>query len=291
MWRLGFAILVLMALAVVPAPSCAGAGAAPDLLPTPPDLPQPAAEGRVARDGARIWYAIFGADTPGDRPPVILLHSGEASSDIWGWQVPALIADHRRVIVIDSRGHGRSSWDARIGYELMERDVIAVMDAAGINRADVVGWSDGAIVSLIMAMKHPQRVRRVFAFGANTDVVGGLRPLGAFAPASLRAEALLRSEYIRDTGSAKGFDRLVAADVRMQLTQPNYLADKLAAIRGPAVAIADGDEDELIRHRHTEYLARTIPGATLIWLPHAGHFAPLQAPDAFNAAMLGFLDR
>jgi pimeloyl-ACP methyl ester carboxylesterase len=290
-WRLVLAILVLTALAVVAAPSRAATGRPADLIPTPPDLPQPVAEGRVEHDGARIWYATFDADTPGERPPVILLHSGEASSDIWGWQVPALVADHRRVIVIDSRGHGRSSWDGRIGYELMARDVIAVMDAAGIDRADVVGWSDGAIVSLIMAMKHSERVRRVFAFGANTDVAGGLNPLGALAPVSRSAEALLRDEYARDTGSARGFDALVAADTRMQLTEPNYLADKLAAIRGPAIAIADGDHDELIRHRHTEYLARTIPGATLIWLSHVGHFAPLQAPDAFNAAMLDFLDR
>jgi pimeloyl-ACP methyl ester carboxylesterase len=285
-WRLAFAILLLAALAFVVAPSRAGGARAPDLLPTPPELPPPAAEGRIERDGARIWYATFGSG-----PPVILLHSGEASSDIWGWQVPALVADHRRVIVIDARGHGRSSWDGRIAYELMARDVIAVMDAAGIDKADVVGWSDGAIVSLIMAMKHPERVRRVFAFGANTDVAGGLNPFGALAPASRSAEALLRAEYARDTGSARGYGRVVAADIRMQLTQPNYLADKLAAIRGPRVAIVDGDHDELIRHRHTEYLARTIPGAMLIWLPHAGHFAPLQAPDAFNAAMLGFLDR
>ena len=148
----------------------------------------------------RIWYATFGVG-----PPVILLHSGEASSDIWGRQVPALVADHHRVIVIDARGHGRSSWDGRIGYELMARDVIAVMDAAGIDKADVVGWSDGAIVSLIMAMKHPERVGRVFAFGANMDVVGGLNPLGALAPVSRSAEALLRAEYARDTGSAQRF--------------------------------------------------------------------------------------
>jgi pimeloyl-ACP methyl ester carboxylesterase len=285
-WRLVFAIFALIALTVVSAPSRAETAHAPGLLRAPPDLPQAVAEGRLEHDRARIWYATFGAG-----PPVILLHSGEASSDIWGWQVPALVADHHRVIVIDARGHGRSSWDGRIGYELMERDVIAVMDAAGIDKADVVGWSDGAIVSLIMAMKHPERVRRVFAFGANTDVFGGLNPFGALAPASRNAEALLRAEYARDTGSVSGFDRLVAADIRMQLTEPNYLADKLAAIRGPSVAIVDGDHDELIRHRHTEYVARTIPGATLVWLPHAGHFAPLQAPDAFNAAMLDFLDR
>ena len=288
MRRAEFRIILLACLALVSAPARAQGL---NLLPTPPALPPPTAQTWVTHDGARIWYATFGPSAAAEQPPVILLHSGEASSDIWGWQIPALIADHRRVIVIDSRGHGRSSWDGRLGYERMERDVIAVMDAAGVDKADVVGWSDGAIISLVMAMKDPERVRRVFAFGANTDVAGGLRPLGAFAPVSRCAMALLRAEYERDTGSPRGFDALAMAVMRMQLTQPNYLADKLAAISGPAIAIADGDHDEIIRRRHTEYLASTIPGATLIWLPHAGHFAPLQSPDAFNAAMLGFLDR
>lgn len=290
MRQLASAVLVLF-LVLFAAPAQAQDHPARDLLPTPPALPAPDREGRVPHDGAEIWYAVYGAAAADDRPPVILLHGGDASSDIWGFQLPALIADHRQVIAIDSRGHGRSSSDGRLGYELMEGDVIAVMDAAGARQADVVGWSDGAIISLVMAMKRPERVRRIFAFGANTDVIGGLNPLGMLAPASRRAERLLRDEYARDTGSTAGFDALMRAVMRMQLTQPNYLADKLAAIRGPAIAIADGDHDEIIRHRHTEYLARTIPGAELIWLPGAGHFAPLQAPDAFNAAMLGFLDR
>jgi pimeloyl-ACP methyl ester carboxylesterase len=288
---LASAYLFLAVLMAPIAPALARSAAAQVLLPTPPALPQADREGRVAHDGAQIWYAVFGGPAADDRPPVILLHGGEASSDIWGFQVPALIADHRQVIVIDSRGHGRSSWDGRIGYELMAGDVVAVMNALGVRQADVVGWSDGGIVSLILAMQHPERVRRIFAFGANTDVIGGLNPLGALAPVSRDAVALLRDEYARDTGSTRGFDALAAAVTKMQLTQPNYLAEKLAAIDGPAVAIADGDHDELIRRRHTQYLARTIPGAQLVWLPHAGHFAPLQAPDAFNVAVLSFLDR
>ena len=291
MRKLSFAFLVLAVLVLSGAAAHAQGRRARDLLPTPPALPKPDREARVAHDGAQIWFAVYGGVAADDRPPVILLHSGVASSDIWGFQVPALIADRRQVIVIDSRGHGRSSWDGRLGYRLMASDVIAVMDAAGARQADVVGWSDGAIVSLVLAMQHSERVRRIFAFGANTDVMGSLNPLGVLAPTSRRAVALLRDEYARDTGSAAGFDALMGAVMRMQLTQPNYLAGALAAIRGPQIAIADGDHDEIIRRRHTEYLARTIPGAQLIWLPHAGHFAPLQAPDAFNAAMLGFLDR
>jgi pimeloyl-ACP methyl ester carboxylesterase len=282
-------VLFVLVLALSAGSSRAAASGAWRILPPPPQLWTPQAEGRVEHDGARIWYASFG-DATASGPPVILLAPGDASSDIWGNQVPALVADHRRVIVIDSRGAGRSSWDHRIGYQLMESDVVAVMDAAGIGQADVVGWSDGAIVALVMAMKDPDRLRRVFAFGANMSV-GGLDPLGLFAPVLPFAHALMQAEYARDTGSAAGFDALAAATRRMQMSGPHYTAADLAAIRGPAIAICDGDRDEIISHRHTEYLARTLPGAVLVWLPHAGHFAPLQAPDAFDAAVLTFLDK
>src|SRR5580698_8737550 len=155
----------LIAMVMVLGLSGAGGAVAEDAwrtLPQPAALPAAVLEGRVAHDGARIWFATYGAG-----PPVILLHGGDASSDFWGGQVPALLSAGRRVIVIDSRGHGRSTRDGRpLHYELMESDVIAVMDALNIEHADVVGWSDGAIIGLVMAMKHPQRVSRVFAFGA-----------------------------------------------------------------------------------------------------------------------------
>jgi pimeloyl-ACP methyl ester carboxylesterase len=77
----------------------------------------------------------------------------------------------------------------------------------------------------------------------------------------------------------------------MQAREPRYAARDLAVIEGPAIAIADGARDEFIRRAHTDYLARTIPGAELVILPGAGHFAPLRAADAFNTSMLGFLDR
>jgi pimeloyl-ACP methyl ester carboxylesterase len=74
----------------------------------------------------------------------------------------------------------------------------------------------------------------------------------------------------------------------MWATQPNYTAAELATIATP-VAIVDGDHDEAIKRDHTEYLAHTIPGAKLVILPDASHFAMLQQPAAFNAAVLAFL--
>ena len=83
---------------------------------------------------------------------------------------------------------------------------------------------------------------------------------------------------------------LPKAVLAMQLREPNYTPDDLAAIKGPRIAIVDGAHEEFILRQHTEYLARTIPGARLIILPDVSHFAPIQDPDAFNAAMIGFLD-
>jgi pimeloyl-ACP methyl ester carboxylesterase len=269
------------------APTDATAGQAPlwETLPPPAPLPPFELEGRLSHDGARIWFATSGAGAP-----VILLHGGDASSDYWGDQVPALLADGHRVIVIDSRGHGRSTRDARpLGYELMESDVIAVMDALNIDHADVVGWSDGAIIGLVMAIEHPGRVSHVFAFGANMDL-HGFNPLGAVSPILPKVEAALAANYERLSETPNHFGALSKAVLAMQRREPNYTPRDLAAIKGPVIAIVDGAHEEFILRQHTEYLARTIPGAKLIILPAVSHFAPIQAPEAFNAAMIRFLD-
>ena len=98
-------------------------------------------QGYVENDGARIWYTTFGSGRP-----VILLHGGLGHSGNWGYQVPALIKNGYRVVLIDSRGHGRSTRDARpFSYELMASDVSAVMDTLRLAKAGLVGWSDGFI--------------------------------------------------------------------------------------------------------------------------------------------------
>src|SRR6202022_1079499 len=111
-------------------------------------------QGYVGHDGARIWYATYGSG-----PPVIGLHGGLGHSGNWGYQVPALVSAGYRAVLIDSRGHGRSTRDARpYTYELMASDVLAVMDVLHLKRAGLVGWSDGACSALVLAAKAPSRV-------------------------------------------------------------------------------------------------------------------------------------
>jgi pimeloyl-ACP methyl ester carboxylesterase len=121
--------------------------------------------------------------------------------------------------------------------------------------------------------------------------LNGFNPLGGFAPVLRAARQLLAGDYALISPTPNGFGQLARAVRAMQAREPHYAAHDLAEIEGPAIAIADGAHEEFIRRAHTDYLARTIPGAELVILPDVGHFAPLQAPDAFNASMLGFLDR
>ena len=263
----------------------AGANAEPLwlTLPQPPSLPVPKTAGYVAHDGARIYYAVFGAGAP-----VILLHGGLVNSRWWANQVPSLTKAGYEAILIDSRGHGRSSRDARpYTYELMASDVVAVMDHLGVRKASVVGWSDGAIIGLVMALHDPERLTRVFAFAANMDP-SGVKPDVETNPTFARAVARGASDYAVLSPTPGDFPAFQKAIETMWATEPNYAPDQLARIT-TSVAIVDGDHDEAIKPEHTRYLARSIPGAKLIFLPGVSHFAMLQKPAAFNAAMLEFL--
>lgn len=248
-----------------------------------PALPATTAAGWIEHDGARLWYATCGSGSP-----VILLHGGLGHSGNWGYQVPTLLAAGYRPILIDTRGHGRSTRDGRpYHYELLATDVLAVLDALGLARAAFVGWSDGACIALILAMRAPERVAGVFFFGCNMDP-SGTNVLVTDNPLIDRCFARHAADYARLSATPDDFRPFVEAVSLMMATEPNYSARELAGIRVP-VTIAQSERDEFIRREHAEYLARTIPGAALVILPDVTHFAPLQRPDLFNAAVLAFL--
>jgi len=244
-------------------------------------LPVAGDQGFIENDGARIWYASYGSGSP-----VILLHGGLGHSGNWGYQVPALITNGYRAVVIDSRGHGRSTRDARpYSYELMASDVLAVMDALHLEKAGLVGWSDGACTALILAMRVPARVAGVFFFACNMDPSGTKE----FEPGPIVERCFSRhtKDYAQLSATPDNFKAFVETVSLMQKTQPNASARDLAEIVVPVV-IVQGEHDEFIKRDHAEYLARTIPNAELVILNEVSHFAPLQRPEQFNAAMLAF---
>jgi pimeloyl-ACP methyl ester carboxylesterase len=244
-------------------------------------MPAPAEQGTIENDGARLYWASFGSGAP-----VILLHGGAGNSEHWANQVPAL-AEHYRVIVMDARGHGRSTRDAQpFSYHRMAEDVLALMDQLKIGEASLVGWSDGGILGLDLAIHHPERVKKLVAFGANYNV-SGMRGGGHNATFTAYFDRCA-ADYARLSATPKQFSAFVDALRPMWRTEPDFKAEELAKIRA-ATLIADGEHDEVIRAEHVQAMAKLIPGARLLFIPKTSHFALWQRPDVFNQALLDFL--
>jgi pimeloyl-ACP methyl ester carboxylesterase len=251
-------------------------------LPPTPTLPKPESSGQAPVDGVMIWYAVFGRGEP-----VILLHGGLANSNYWGNQVPAL-AKRYRVIVMDSRGHGRSTRnDQAYSYDLMADDVLGLMDFLKIPKAAIVGWSDGAILGLDIALRHPERLTGVFAFAANSDPGGiqDIRRNPVFNAYIARAE----KEYAALSPTPTEFKAFFKQIETMWLTQPRWTAKQLQRITVP-VWIVDADHDEAIKRDNTEFMAESILGAGLLIQPEVSHFSFLQDPKQFTSDVLHFLE-
>lgn len=252
-------------------------------VPAAPAMPAAASTGMAEVNGIQMYYATYGA---GD--PVLLIHGGLGHADLWVNQVADLMQDHL-VIVADSRGHGRSTRDAQpYGYDLMASDYLALLDHLKIEKVDLVGWSDGGIIGLDIAMSHPERLDHLFAHAANitTDGVDPSVAEDAVFGAYITAMA---GDYARLSPTPGEFDPFVAQISEMWATQPNWTDAQVAGITVPTTVVV-GEHDEAILPAHTDKIAALIPGAAKVILPHVSHFAMLQDPAGYNAAVRAAID-
>jgi len=279
--------LLAAAWSLLAAASAADGAAIWQTLPPTPSLPKGTVGQHVEIDGARLWYAAWGPQSAA--PPVLLLHGGFANSSYFGRLIPVLVEHGYRVIAMDSPGHGRSTRpDRPLTYHLMAEDVVGLLDRLQVPKVKLVGWSDGGIIGLDLALNHPQRLAGLFAFGANADTSGtneGAEKTPVFGAYLKRAAV----EYQKLSPTPTQWDAFSAAMNAMWETLPAYSADQLRSIKVPVV-IADGQYDEAIKQSHDRYMASTIPGARLVILPKVSHFAMLQNPPQFNRAVLEFLE-
>jgi pimeloyl-ACP methyl ester carboxylesterase len=250
-------------------------------LPATPTLPPAESSGYASINNVKIWYAVFGHGRP-----VILLHGGLANANYWGKLVPQL-AKKYQVIVMDSRCHGRSTCsDQPISYDLMASDVMGLMDVLKIKQAAIIGWSDGAIIGLDLAINHPDRLTQLFSFAANSNPSGdadyGNSPVfNAFI-------ARASKEYQDLSPTPKGYAAFLKNITHMWATQPYFTAKQLQNIKVPTW-IVDADHDEAIKRENTEYMAKMIPNSGFLLLPEVSHFAFIQDPEQFNWSVLHFL--
>jgi pimeloyl-ACP methyl ester carboxylesterase len=248
------------------------------------ELPEPVESGLAPVNDIQMYYAIYG-----EGEPLLLLHGGLGNADYFANQIPAF-AEHYKVIAVDSRGHGRSTvTETPIGYALMASDVLALMDYLKIESAYLVGWSDGGIIGLDIAINHPDRLKKLVAYGANYVPSGVKSDIGDNATFNAYIERAL-ADYAAISPAPENVDAFLANIGNMWATEPNFTKAQMESITVPTL-ILDGWEEEAIYPAHDYEMSELIPGSELTLMPDVGHFAMFATPEMFNSIILDYLSR
>jgi pimeloyl-ACP methyl ester carboxylesterase len=257
----------------------------------------------VERDGVRIFYESFG-----EGPPVFLLHALSMNRYAWVHQVFALARSHR-VVTLDLRGHGLSDKPAG-GYSIREMalDARAVLDAAGIDRAVLVGNSAGSMIAIQVALDAPERADGLVLVSCATHLAPNIPPQvlqayearfeaafdfmtrGATSERTKRERPEVAA-FLGDVYRARGnFSREVFLSF---IRDPGGVFNwdvraRLADVRQPALVVA-GQEDQAMPLDAMRALAEALPHATFKVVPEVGHYYPLERPAEFNDDLRAFL--
>ena len=214
----------------------------------------------------------------GQGRPLVLLHGNGENCDYFKGQIDAFAASFH-VYALDTRGHGQTPrGSAPFTIRQFADDLLAFLDARGIDKADLLGFSDGGNIAMIFAMKYPERVGRLILDGANLDTKGVKRSVQAFIELGYRSAKCFahKSEKARRNAEMMG----------LMVNDPNVAPEELAQIKARTLVIA-GTRD-MIKEAHTRLIAASIPDAQLVFI-EGDHFIANKCPEAFNKAVLAFL--
>ncbi|WP_074710214.1 alpha/beta fold hydrolase [Arthrobacter alpinus] len=237
------------------------------------------------------------SEIAGEGEPVLLLHGGFCSLESLRGQSDALVKDYR-VFAFERSGHGRSAdIDTDYSYARGIADTLAYLDAQGLDSVHVVGYSDGAIIGLMLALEHPDRVRSLVAVSANLDpsvftpTAGDGPRLDALGSSIDQGEAkpdVERMHYGRLSPDGAGHaDAVLAKLLRLWTSEPHIDPARLRAVNAPTL-IMSGDRDS-IPPAHSLLIAASIPGAQLAIVPGTGHGLIAERPELISTIIRGFL--
>jgi pimeloyl-ACP methyl ester carboxylesterase len=236
----------------------------------------------------KTWY-----DEQGEGDPLILLHGGLVSNETWGMQMPEFGARFR-VVAPERRGHGRTpDVEGPLSYDEMAADTIGFIEKIVGGPAHLVGWSDGGIVGLLVAIARPDLVRKLVAIGANYDTDGiPLELQEGLGATTADSEDMAMPRAMHQAASPdgpEGWNVLYEKFQVMAHTQPHITVEELGRISAPTLVLV-GDDD-LPTLEHTASLYRSIPNSELAVVPGASHFVAMEKPDVLNRLIIDFLEK
>jgi pimeloyl-ACP methyl ester carboxylesterase len=225
-------------------------------------------------NNVKLYYETYGEGTP-----LLFLHGNGQSMSAFINQVE-LFSKHYKVILVDCRGRGNSSFDysTELTYTLEANDISLFLDKIGIKKAHIVGWSDGGIIGLIMAIKYPEKVDKLVAIGANINPQG-LKDLD---------NMFSTIKELEKTNKNNSNDLFISL-YKLMAYYPKLDYDDLKVIKSKTLIMA-GDHDE-IKNIHTIKMYEAIKDAQLAILPNETHYFPEENPEFFNQLLMKFLKK
>lgn len=228
--------------------------------------------------GANIFYSEYFPADP-QAPTLILLHGNGEDHTYFVKQIPAF-SPHFRLVLIDTRGQGQSTGgDGELNFSVFAADLLALMDHLQIAKAHLLGFSDGGNLALTFALAHPERVQSLILNGANLEP-GGVK-------LSTQLPIVLGYGCCRLLSPFSHKARQNGALLGLMVNHPHIPPQALAALTMPALVIVG--ERDMIRDRHSQLIARSLPNAQFVRIPGGDHFCAAKCPEVFNHAVLSFL--
>jgi pimeloyl-ACP methyl ester carboxylesterase len=235
--------------------------------------------------GHPTWVERFGAADSAEA--VVLLHGGMSNGDDLR-AVSAVFEERYRIVAFDRRGHGRTAdIDRPFSYVEMADETIGVLERVVGGPAALVGWSDGGIVALLVALRRPDLVRSMVLIGTDFHYQG-VRPFVPSPAMESTFEAMKASYGERSPDGAAHFPAMLAKATSLMDTEPRLTTDDVAKVSAPTLVLV-GDDD-LIELTHTVALYEALlPAGRLAVVPAASHMVPAEQPELVGRLIADFL--
>ena len=231
----------------------------------------------ITTRGIKIYY-----ETYGQGEPLLMIHGNGGSISAFKYQI-GFFQKHFKVILADSRAQGKTIDYAEVlNYEMMAEDMNALLDSLHIASTNVIGWSDGGINGLLLAIHHPEKVKKLVISGANLipdDSV--LDPQGVAFIADAKKELMAAKQ----DASIKNTLKLI----NMMALEPHIPTSDLQKIKCPVLVI--GGDADVIKPSHTVQIFENIPQANLWILPFSGHATMQRSKEEFNSKVFAFFQK